>query len=324
MVAGPGNTLQEPDLVLGSAAVSFPRQHGQYGYSWVNARRSAAPAQGVRLAAQGGCGKAFANGMKAGTSVARVITSGGVRRSYRVHVPAGWANKTAAPLVLNFHGRTASGAEQEALSGLVPLSDRSGFILVSPDGTGTPAGWSAGATPPNAIDDVRFVRDLLDSLGTELCVDTGRVYATGFSNGAFMAARLACELPGRITAIAVVGGLDYPGGCQARIPVLGIHGSADTVVPIDGGKVRAWHYAGARTAIREWAETNGCAPEPESSMLAAGVTHHVYVGCLVPAEFVVIEGGAHAWPGAAPADPLSAASLVWEFLSAHRVTVATQ
>lgn len=282
---------------------------------------SAAPQQRLR-GGQGACATAYPAGYTAGKTALRTLTSGSLKRTYRVHIPAQTKNDRPLAVVLNFHGRSGTGIDQEITSGLLPISDREGFILVSPDGTGTPMGWSAGATPVNGIDDVRFVSDILDTLQRELCVDTSRVYATGFSNGAFMTSRLACAMPDRIAAVVAVGGVDFPEGkCRATVPVLAIHGTADEVVPIDGGTVREWHYQGANASIEDWAANNGCRPVASTVTLAAGVTVDAFADCSAPTAIIRIAGAGHLWPGApgysagTPGANVAGANIVWRFLS---------
>ncbi len=55
-------------------------------------------------------------------------------------------------------------------------------------------------------DDVRFLSALIDALSAEFHIDPSRIFVTGFANGAAMTYRLACERPGKIAAIAPVGG----------------------------------------------------------------------------------------------------------------------
>ena len=288
-------------------------------------RRAVAAAPTLRPSKENGCAKSLPAGVQVGKTVIRSLTSGELKRTYRLHLPPKATTTKAMPLVLNFHGRTTTGADQEAYSGLVPISDRETFILVSPDGTGTPLGWSAGATPVNAVDDVRFVNDLLDTLQREFCIDTALVYATGFSNGAFMASKLACTLPDRIAAIAVVGGIHYvPEGCPGRVPVLAIHGTQDRVVPMGGGAVRAWHYPGVPAAMDEWSATNGCLATTTNTELAPGVLLQVYDNCATPTQLVTVDRAGHVWPGAPgtsaaeAAGRVAGAELVWSFLRAVR------
>lgn len=297
------------------------------GFPLNPARRAPASAPRARLSSASACGQAaLPTGLKAGQTTLRSITSGGMKRTFRLHVPLKASNTAAMPLVLNFHGRTATGIDQEILSGLVPLSDRETFVLVSPDGTGTPMGWSAGATPANSIDDVKFADDIITQLSRELCIDQTRIYATGFSNGAFMSSKLACTMPDRIAAIAVVGGVDYPAeGCKARVPVLAIHGTGDEVVPLDGGLVRSWKYPGAQTAMENWAANNACSQLSEEVVLTPGVVRETFAECAAATEFVTVDKAGHVWPGGPGCKPgtpeasISAAELVWRFLGAKRL-----
>jgi poly(3-hydroxybutyrate) depolymerase len=92
------------------------------------------------------------------------------------------------------------------------LAERAGFIVVYPNGTGRldeklltwNAGLCCGYAMTEKVDDVGFVRALLDALATRAPVDTARVYATGLSNGAMLSYRLAAQLSDRIAAVAPV------------------------------------------------------------------------------------------------------------------------
>jgi polyhydroxybutyrate depolymerase len=282
----------------------------------------------LRAAKDSGCGRPLPSGLRPGTTSVRSIVSGGTTRVYRLHVPAGSTATTPLPVVLNFHGRYGTAIEQEQYSGLLPVSDREDFLLLTPDGTGDPTGWSAGATPPNGVDDVRLVNDLLDTVERELCVDAGRVYATGFSNGAFMSSRLACEMSDRIAAFAPVGGVDFPAsGCGAPVPMLAFHGTDDEVVPLRGGQVRGWMYAGADVAMDAWAAQNGClAANARTVPLGRTVARTSYQGCQAEASMVFVQGGGHTWPGArdnpglgSTTHDISAAELIWTFFAANAI-----
>ncbi len=312
-----GNPMRDP--FVGSAEL--------LGFEVDLARRPMADLQRLRkTAGKSGCNAALPAGFSPGKTALQTIVSGGMKRTYRVHVPANVSTTQPMALVLNFHGRSGTGIDQEITSGLVPISDREGFVLVSPDGTGTPMGWSAGATEPNAIDDVRFTEDILNAVMSQLCVDAARVYATGFSNGAFMASRLACQIPDRIAAVAAVGGVDFPGErCESTVPLLAVHGTADSIVPIEGGIVRQWRYDGAYDAIDDWAANNGCRSARTGQEVAEGVSHEAYLDCAAATEFVTIKDCEHLWPGYPgvqadnPAARLSGGELVWSFLSQKRI-----
>ncbi|MBK7725595.1 MAG: hypothetical protein IPI33_10285 [Dehalococcoidia bacterium] len=122
-----------------------------------------------------------------------------------------------------------------------------------------------------------------------------------------------------------VGGVDFPApACKSTVPVLAIHGTADSIVPIEGGIVRQWQYGGAYDAIEDWAASNGCRSVTEATQIAQGVNHGRFIDCAAATEIVTIEGCDHLWPGypgvqaGSPASRVSGAELVWNFLSQRR------
>ncbi|MFO8110876.1 MAG: hypothetical protein R6T92_00050 [Desulfosalsimonadaceae bacterium] len=64
------------------------------------------------------------------------LTVGGDNRTYRLHIPEGYANEKPVPLVLALHGAFSSGRKMERFSGFSALADKEGFIMVYPDGIG--------------------------------------------------------------------------------------------------------------------------------------------------------------------------------------------
>jgi polyhydroxybutyrate depolymerase len=226
-----------------------------------------------------------------------------------------------SPLLLLFHGRGGNGEAIEEYSGLRPLSDEAGFILVSPDGTGSPQGWGAGASMPGwPTDDVAFGAALLSQLQSDFCIDLARIMAAGHSNGAFMAAKLACE-NADITGVAMVSGVDYPQECPAGPRrALVIHSSDDEVVPYGGGLIRETYvYDGVQAEAAEWARGNGCSLPAVTDGTPAAVTRTHYADCTEPLEVIIVSGAGHGWPGTAGTElaaSFSSAREIWEFLAA--------
>ena len=135
----------------------------------------------------------------------------GASRTWVEHVPQAHDGHSPVPVVIQFHGFPEDPTEVERQTGFGRLGSQEGFVVVAPAGRGHLPQWYeedfgdgfVDATRSNA--DVVFIDALLDRLGAELCVDLGRVYATGFSNGGAMTSVLACALEDRLAAVAPVG-----------------------------------------------------------------------------------------------------------------------
>ncbi len=237
----------------------------------------------------------------AGSSQVRQITSEGAARDYRVYVPRSVRPDAPAPLVYNFHGLGSNALAQEIYSGLLPLAEAEGFVLVSPNGLGSPRGWRVPGLvqgQPDPERDLRFFDALHQQVTASLCIDLDRVYSTGMSNGAFFSSALACARPQVVAAIAPVAGVFYPPeGCQAPVPVLAFHGTADAIVPYRQGLIfNVIPYAGAEAYVDAWARLNGCS-SPALERLGSEVVRRAYQGCRADTVLVTVEGGGHTWPG---------------------------
>jgi predicted esterase len=159
----------------------------------------------------------------------RSLTVGGLNRSYLVHVPNGHDPKAPLPVVLALHGATMNGAMMAWFSDLNRKADEAGFLAVYPNGTGRYSsffwngGNGGGSAMQHTVDDVAFISALLDDLIRTYPVDAEQIYATGMSNGAVMAFRLASELSDRIAAIAPVAGAVGTNSNPPKRPVSVLH-----------------------------------------------------------------------------------------------------
>jgi polyhydroxybutyrate depolymerase len=283
---------------------------------------------------------------RAGTQE-REISVGGRQRTFLVHVPPSYKPGTPVPLVLNFHGGGGNGADQQKNSKMDGVADRHGFIVVYPNGTGVlprrflsfNAGMCCGYAIKNNVDDIAFVRAMLDDLERTYTIDRTRVYATGFSNGAIMSHRLGCEMSDRIAAIAPVSGpMGIPNCSPSRpVPVLYFHGTGDPAAPYQGGNKKALvgddvhTYVSAQETITGWARRDRCQLQPQVTARQGGVTCESYPGCAANAEVTLctVQGGGHTWPGGettiseSRVGPLnrdvSASEMIWQFFSKHRL-----
>ncbi len=249
------------------------------------------------------------------------VTVGRIERETRLFVPERYQPAIATPLVLNFHGSGRTALEQETYSGLADIAEREGFLLATPQGSGSPSGWEIpGVFNDQGGDDVEFAVALIDSLATSHCVDLNRVYATGMSNGAEMASLLACRRPDLIAAIAPVAGAIFDGCTAGAVSVMAFHGTFDTLVP----------FSGAAGDVASWARLVGCTAQIVVERVGTDVEVRSYLGCPegVAVVLVVSEGGGHQWPGTLTpsggvgpvSDEIGATELMWTFFRAHRLS----
>ncbi|HET8880766.1 MAG TPA: PHB depolymerase family esterase, partial [Solimonas sp.] len=165
-------------------------------------------------------GACATSGIASGASTGNDINFGGVERHYVVHKPDGIGNR-AVPLVVALHGGVGTGKIMEEQTGLDAVADQHGFIVVYPDGVGR--AWNAGsccAKPmKERIDDVGFIRAVIADVKRDYKIDATRVYGTGFSNGAMLLHRIACEAPDTFAAIAPVSGGPMVSNCNERTPI---------------------------------------------------------------------------------------------------------
>lgn len=240
-----------------------------------------------------------------------VASSGGVR-GYSLHVPAGWNGSSALAVLLVFHG--VPRGNMRALTGFDAIADERGFAVVYPESDGQD--WNVGCTAcTNAaragIDEVRFVEDLLDDLVASMPIDSRRVWAVGFSQGALLTHFLACEMPDRIAAFGSVAATMIEQvviGCEPerKVPWLFVHGSADPVLPAAGEEGVFARTISIQTTTSIWADFDGCAEPPGVTELPdAGdvdvtrVRLHDWSACEagVDVRWYEVLGGGHVWPG---------------------------
>lgn len=283
---------------------------------------------------------------QAAETVVRKLSVDGFERSYRVFVPDGIDLNRPTPVVLAFHPFGFNAAAMEQLTELNATAEHEGFVVAYPEGTGSAPfllSWnSGGVLPPfdsGLPDDVAFTNAVLDDLDTVVTVDPRRVFATGYSAGGAMCYRLAAELSHRIAAIASVAGtqsVEFPAPPRP-VPICHFHGTADSIVPIDGPGSSTppfLTFFSLQKTIDEWTRINGCVGRPmiqlQPNVARDGtlVLRTVTDFCEDNVEIVVykiLEGG-HTWPGASTrnnpitgrtSQDISANAVLWDFFERH-------
>jgi len=262
------------------------------------------------------------------------IVHNGIPRLAVVHVPEGPTGPPPALLLLP--GLLETQWMFEYFGDVRAHADAHGYLAVFVAHYGIR--WYLGADPmAGAVDDVGFVRRILDVLEDRFGADHDRLYATGMSYGGFFSHVLACSLNDRIAAFAPVSGtmteasLCFPG---RAVPIVMLHGTNDPLVPYGYKSVLGLRGFDAPGSAAFWAGNNGCASDTVDTPLAdvdpndgTRVVRHDWTGCPSDAPVVLYEirGGGHNWPGGKPFLPppvlggqtydIVANDVVWDFVS---------
>jgi polyhydroxybutyrate depolymerase len=177
------------------------------------------------------------------------------------------------PLVILLHCYGCQPSDLPTALGIEALAKKYHFAVAAPssghrDGRGVPY-WNATAAccdfEGKRPDDVGAILTLIDERVKQGGIDPKRVYLVGFSNGGFLAWRIACDHADKIAAIVSIGG-GAPATCAPSSPVavLEVHGRDDQIVPVGGGKLGAGlpqlaSFPPATEALATWARIDHCA-----------------------------------------------------------------
>lgn len=253
-----------------------------------------------------------------------------VNREYLVYVPSSYSKKSEAPIVLNFHGFGGTAAGQLYYSDWRELADKHGLILIYPQGLELKAGGSHWNPAPvksggkSDINDLGFIRALIKRISREYSVDSTRVYATGYSNGAGMAYGLAHHESDLIAGIAPVSGLMSSRNLKftskiSPVGVISFNGNNDLVRPASGIK---GYLASVTDTSRYWAEVNNSNKTKvkrykQTSGDFVEVVSYTRKDKSATVEQYLVEGGGHDWLEIDIKDR-NLNQLAWKFLSRLR------
>jgi polyhydroxybutyrate depolymerase len=220
-------------------------------------------------------------------------------RSYQLYVPASVATAQAdVPLLLVYPDALSSIFDAPVTAGFggwVEHSEAHRFIVAFPNGY---KGYKDPA-------DLRFARQVVDSVRSKYCIDGSRIFPTGWSAGAIFAQYLACHASDLFASATGYAGWNENYTCLRPVSVGLFQGASDSQVT----KQRALASAD------EWAEHNGCR-ERETQQLLDGYLRRDFA-CDRGVEVIYREYVAqdHTYPvGTRREDMLRR---MWEFMNAH-------
>ncbi|PWJ34586.1 T9SS type A sorting domain-containing protein [Fibrobacter succinogenes] len=201
-----------------------------------------------------GCGKASSlrSNRKVENGEQFSINVGGKNRTFFITLPNNYDNTKPHKLLIANH---CMGSKAEDFVhhnpdydhptpyyGQQKLDKNGDYIFVAPQGNDNGT-W-------NGKEDHQFVDEMITTMFDNYCVDTTRVFATGFSFGAMFTNSLAQDLQERLRAVAVYATADYniwlPSAGTGRydaknLPIawMGVHGKRDGVCNYDRAKTSA-------------------------------------------------------------------------------------
>lgn len=235
-------------------------------------------------------------------------------RSYDIVLPA---RAKGAPLILALHGGGGDPAQFASASGLGRAAVAAGYAVAFPAGSGRGGdrlltwngGYCCGYAARARVDDTAFLLAVMKDAHDRFGVSGNRVYLAGMSNGSIMAETFAARNPGLVRAVAGVAGTMDTGRQRVKgpVPALIIHGTADPMVPFQGGKgessLTRTEFSSVAAVVKAFLSPWGAGVTTTSRTIdrrndgtSVTVTDQKQGGRVI-LRLMVIEGGAHHWPG---------------------------
>lgn len=253
------------------------------------------------------------------------ITAAGQQRRYVLQVPTNYDNTHAYRLVVVYHQR--DGNDKQMFNwqyyGLLPLSNDT-TIFVAPNGqkngapcTGTGDGDSGCGWPNTNDSDLALADAVVAQIEDNFCIDTDRIFATGWSYGGSMSYRTACSRPLGGTAawgvrgIAIYAAAQLSGNCTPNKPVAyyHAHGTHDSVLNYDSMGL---------PLAQSFATANGCTWATPTKVNSGTHVCTNLTGCKAgyPLEFCSFNGDHTPFPDNGQSQGSWGPPEAWKFLSA--------
>ncbi len=243
------------------------------------------------------------------------MISGGIKRSYLIQSPKG---SGPFPVILLLHGGTQSGEKVWTQTSLPTLAARQNYILVAPDGINEQWNDGRGITMSgkrSSVDDVGFLRALVQKVIRENNGDASRVFITGASNGGEMTYRMLCDASDLFaTAASFIATMPVAlsQSCKPSHPVklLLTFGTDDPLMNYAGGTTNkkgkeTVPMLSADATVNFWRQVNGCQSTTTTFNMpdlnpqdGSTVQRSIYSSCSSGQTVgsMIVLGGGHSWP----------------------------
>jgi poly(3-hydroxybutyrate) depolymerase len=208
--------------------------------------------------------------------------------------------------------------------GLLPLSNDTA-IFAAPNGqkngspcSGTGDGDSGCGWPNSSGQDMALVDAVVAQVEENFCVDTNRIFATGWSYGGSMSYEVGCERPlGKtgsatwgVRAIAIYSAAQMSGSCKPSTPIgfYASHGTHDGVLNYDSMGL---------PLAQNFAKANGCTWATPTKVTSGTHVCANLTGCKTgaPLEFCSFNGDHTPFPDNGQSSGSWGPQEAWKFLS---------
>jgi polyhydroxybutyrate depolymerase len=273
------------------------------------------------------------------------LTVNGVARTYSLHVPSNFQKNTGA-LVIVLHGSGGSGLKVEPNTGFSTESDQAGFAVAYPDGLVNPGlaqtDWAYFFN--DFADDMGFLRQLIQTLKTNVGPDPKKIYVTGFSAGALMSHRVGVQAADLVAAIGSVEGTLVSSTTPQTVPsalgpvsVIALHGDQDKTVRYCGSATDASqeetfnYWSGSSANSCSSFDTSAALCDAQGNVTVVVEKDATHCSGSTEVKFYKLIGGVHEWysdpmnvSGQVPFNPdfdanagITTTDIVWKFFAQH-------
>lgn len=234
--------------------------------------------------------------------------------------------KRNAPMVVVLHGCMQDATFFGENTGWKEVADQGGFILLLPEQSRSNNGmkcftWFQEGDVVRSRGEVASVKSMIEYMEKNHSIDENKIYATGLSAGATMAAALMASYPEVIKGGALVSGVSY--GCAAldgqqsfmcmfmggskngdqlasfvRRASENYKGDYPHVTLIHGTRDNLVSPKNVESSLHQWTSVHETDNQPDSTrQIGKGLTLEEYKsGSRVVTSKVVIPNGPHGWP----------------------------